>query len=503
MWLLLSTAHAQGLPPEVRREAVRPRAPVGGLDFFALVQTRATANDLASTNPLLDGQVVGRLGGTNGVVVDPAVTAFVTEQRASGFFTYAPPLANEKLSITAAFEIDYAFGDQAYGTGGNTGGGFGGDQVNLQTRRLHVDLFPGGPHHQAHVVVGLQFLADGVADPTRSTPDQLIRSGGRLSFFGSEAAGLAVYGKVVAGLDPVLRYRGGLFTLSEQGTSLPDDVLLMVADAELRPVYATTAGLHLWYLQDRSGGQGGALGLGPTSALWQLQGGPTLDPYDGLAPPPGAYLDADLVWAGADAGYNAALDRGPAGLHGVALVNAGKVYAPLVHDDFVFGVFLDVEARLRWAKGQGSVARAEVVQSTAAGQDPDRYGGVVTGNAYGVAGALMPSHGTLLLFPDPRAINRQVSVVADASAAGQGLTALTTSVGYDVVPDRFTVGGGAALALSATAGAWGTELDARVNWKPLPFVDVGWTGAYLAPGPAAALPAAPWATFLSLDALVL
>ncbi len=501
MWLV-TVAFAQGLPPESRRETVSPQPDPGGLDFFGLVQARASANDLASTNPLLDGQVVGRLGGSNGVVVDPAVRALYTEQRVNGFFTYAPPLANDKLSLTAAFEIDFAFGDAAYGTGGNVGGGFGADQVNLQTRRLHVDLFPARGAHSAHVVVGLQFLGDSVADPTRSTVDQLIRSGGRLSFFGSEAAGVAVYGRIRQGLDPVIRYRAGLFTLAEQGLSLPDDVLLAVADAELHPAYATAIGVHLWYLQDRSGGQGGALGLGPSSPLWQLQGGPTLDPYDGLAPPDNAYIDADLVWAAVDGGYNAALDRGPYGVHAVALVNAGRIYAPIVHDDDVLGVFVDVEARLRWAKGQGSVARAEWVQSSPGGTNPLRYGGVVTGNAYGVAGALMPSHGTLLLFPDPRAINRQVSVVADASAAGQGLSALSSSVGWDVVPDRVNVGAGAALAFTGTAQPWGTELNARAGYKPLPFVELSWMGAFLAPGPAANLTAAPWATFLALDALV-
>lgn len=502
MWLV-SGALAQGLPPEARREAVQPRAEVGGLDFFGLAQVRASANDLASTNPLLDGQVVGRLGGTNGVVVDPAVRALYTEQRVNGFFTYAPPLADERMSLTAAFEVDFAFGDAAYGTGGNVGGGFGADQVNLQTRRLHVDLFPGGPRHRAHVVVGLQFLGDGVADPTRSTPDQLIRSGGRLSFFGSEAAGAAVYGTVIRGLDPVVRYRAGLFTLAELGLSLPDDVLLAVADVELRPAFATAFGAHLWYVQDRSGGQGGALGLGPTSALWQLQGGPTLDPYDGLAPPDGAMIDADLVWAGLDGGYNAALDRGPFGVHAVAIANVGKVYAPRVHDDWVAGVFVDAEARLRYAPGRGSVLRAEYVQSSPSGTDRDRYGGVVTGNAYGVAGALMPSHGTLLLFPDPRAINRQVSVVADASAAGLGLSAVSTSAGYDLVPNRLTVGGGAAVAFTGAAAPWGFEVDARVSYQPYPFVELTWMGAALAPGSAAALTAAPWATFLALDVLAL
>ena len=165
-------AHAAE-PTEVRVADVRPSLPdPGGLRFFALFQARGTANDLASTNPFLDGQVVGRLGGTNGIVVDPTTTALYTEQRASGFLTWAPPVLSGKASLTAAFEVDFAYGDQAYGNGGNVGGGFGADQVNLQTRRLHADFYPSTAHHSVHVSVGLQFVADGVADPTASTPDR-------------------------------------------------------------------------------------------------------------------------------------------------------------------------------------------------------------------------------------------------------------------------------------------------------------------------------------------
>ncbi|MCB9689429.1 MAG: hypothetical protein H6738_03630 [Alphaproteobacteria bacterium] len=477
--------------------------PVGGLTFFGLFQSRAAINDLASTNPFLDGQVVGRLGGTNGVVVDPTVVAAYTEERVNGFFTYAPPLANGKASLTAAFEIDFAFGDRSYGVGGNVGGGFGGDQVNLQTRRLHADFFPSKGMHSAHVIVGLQFLSDSVADPTRSTPDQLMRSGGRMAFFASEAAGVAVYGKIADDWGTRVRYRAGLFTLAENGLSLSDDVLLAVADVEGRPAQATAVGAHLWYLQDRSGGVGGTLGLGPTSALYELQGGAHIDLYDGLPPPDGAYIDADLVWAGVDGGFNAALDRGPYGVHAAIIGNLGRLYAPIVHDDDVAGLFLDAEARARYAPGDGSVARAEVLVTTPAGANDLYYGGVVTGNAYGVAGALMPTHGTLLLFPDARAINRLVSVVADASAAGRGVTALTTSVGYDVIPARLNVLGRAATAMTSDGVAWGTELGGSISGRPLPLVDLGVHGAVLLPGPAAELTATPWAGYVALDWLVL
>ncbi len=446
---------------------------------------------------------MGRLGGTNGVVVDPTVTAAYTEQRVNAFFTYGPPMLDGKASLTAAFEVDFAFGDRSYGIGGNVGGGFGGDQVNLQTRRLHADFFPSKGNHSAHVIVGLQFLADGVADPTRSTPDQMMRSGGRLAFFASEAAGASVYGRWTDDWGTRLRYRAGVFTLAESGLSLPDDVLLAVGDLELRPAQATGVGLHLWYLQDRSGGLGGALGLGPTSALYELQGGASLDPYDGLPPPEGAPIDADLFWTGLDAGYNAALDRGPVGVHGVAVANLGRIYAPIVHDDDVVGGFVDLEARFRFAPGDGSVARVEGLYSTGAGDDPLRYGGVVTGNAYGIAGALMPTHGTMLLFPDPRAINRLVAVVSDASGAGLGIAAVSGSVGYDLVPSRINLLGRAATAFTAAGESWGTEVGGAINARPLPLCDVGLHVATVLPGPAAQLTAAPWAGYLALDWLVL
>ena len=490
-------------PPESRAAVIEPTRPEpGGLAFFATFQARTGATDTASTNPLLDGQVIGDLGGTNGVVVDPTVVAAYTEQRANAFFTYRPKLLSGHAALTAAFEIDFAFGDRAYGTGGNTGGGFGGDMVNLQTRRLHADFWATRGKHDIHALVGLQFLGDGVSDPTAVAPDDLLRSGGRLMFFGSEAAGVAVYGRMHDAFGDRLRWRLGAFTLAEQGNSRPDDTSLLVADAEFTPAYAVRVGAHAWYLQDRSGGTGGALGLGPTSALSEMQGGPRLDPYDGYPPPEGAEILADLGWFGVDAAYNPRLDLADVGLTGAAFVNVGRLYAPIVHDDRVLGALFDVEARWRYARGAGSVARAEALVTTGGGVDPDRYGGVVTGNSYGVAGAFHATHGLLLLFPDARAINRLTPVLTDVSGRGRGVRALTASVGYDLVPDRVTVAAAGGHAVAADGATWGTEIDARVAVVPLPLLEVAVYGGVLAPGAASGLAAAPWAVYGAINWLI-
>ncbi|MEQ1505182.1 MAG: hypothetical protein ABMB14_23315 [Myxococcota bacterium] len=486
-----------GRPDDVRPGDALPPVFSG----FVLFQAKATVDDLASTNPLLDGQVVGRLGGTNGVVVDPTVRSAYAEQRVSPFVTFAPRVLDGKGSLTAAFEVDFAFGDQAYGVGGNVGGGFGADQVNLQTRRLHADWFPSGEHHDLHVILGLQFVADSVTDPTRTTPDGLLRSGGGLALFGSEAAGLSAFGRWRDDWGTRLRYRIGSYTLVEQGLSLPDDVWLTMADVEVRPAQATGIGAHLWYLQDRSHA-GGALALGPTGSLWELQGGPSLDPYDGYPPPANAPVDADLVWAGLDASFNAGLDRGPVGVRGVVLGNFGKIYAPIVHDDGVAGATATAEARLRWARGDGSVLRVTGLFATADDADPQRYTGVVTGNAYGVVGAPMPTTGGSLLFPDPGAIDRMVAVVSDLSNQGLGLVALSAGAGWDPIPDRVTLAAGTAVAATAAGTPVGTELNGRIAARPLVGCTVAARAAVVSPGPAAPLGGTPWTISLGVDWLL-
>jgi len=511
-WMLLAasaSAQEAAAPPEARRQAsreiVEPDAasPKAGFDAFALFQARSTYNNLSSTNPLLDGQVVGRLGGINGVVVSTDQNAAYSEQRVNAFATYRPAVLGGKGGLSAAFEVDFAFGDSAYGTGGNVGGGFGGDQVNLQTRRLHADWWPSlGAGHRMHITAGLQFVSDSVNDPTATTPDGLLRSGGRMMFFASEAAGITVHGRLHDDWGDRVRYRVGTYTLLEQATALPDDVWLTMADVQVHPAYATSVGLHTWYLQDRSGGTGGALGIGPTSDLYAMQGGPNIDLYDGFPPPEGAPIDADIAWIGADAGYDAGLSHGPVGVHGNAILTVGRMYAPIVHDDDIFGVVADAEMRLRWAQGSGSVARVEVVYGSAGGLDPQTYRGPITGNAYGVAGALMPTHGSLLLFPDSRSINRMVGVVHDVSGAGLGLVGSSATLAYDPIPDRLNVQLGGALAWAADGTPFGTEVNAGVSGEALLFCDLGIYAATVLAGSASGLDANPWTLYAAVDWLV-
>lgn len=507
--LLLTSMGAQaGTPPEAAAQLVRPTPPPTGSGFTPLVlhQVRAVGTNVVSTNPFLDGQVIGRLGGTNGTTVltdegldldgdgqrdeDIANAGFV-EQRVNAFLTWAPPVMNGELAFTAGFEVDFLWGDQSYGTGGNVGGGVGADQVNLQTRRLHMTYAPPlGARHKLEVVVGQQFMADGAYNPATARPDDLFRTGGGLKLWGTEAAGVTAYGRVLDSTGDRLRYKLSRSNLVENGSGLSDDVTLWMADLSAQPVQRLWVGLHGALLNDASGGRGGTLGVGPASQLSGLQGGPELelppsieeDPED-----PDATIevpqepDARVAWFGVDLQLNHRLDQGPVGATAAVYGNTGSIYLKSADDIRIFGWMATGELRARYAPGAGSVARLEGLMVSRDGTGESAYTGMVTGNAYGVVGAYYGTHGCYLLFPDRGAINRLSPAVQDISNGGDGLIALTGSVGYDLIPHKLnaTVGGGWARSTESTPTPLGAEVNGRLSWRPWLLSDLSLTAARL------------------------
>lgn len=502
---LVAPAHAD-VPPEVAPD-VEPVVPAGReLHALGLLQARITRSSVVPTNPFLDGQVVGSLGGLNGTSTSLDDRTMMAEQRATAFLSWLPGALDGRAGLTAGFEVDYGFGDQSYQVGGNKGGGFGADQVNLQTRRLYGSFSPrlsGG--HELTVVAGLQFLADGAYDPHKSTADQLFRHGGGLMLWGSEAAGVAAFGRLRTAAGDRLRYRLGGYTLLENGVGLPDDATLWAADVELRPTYAVDLGLHAWWLKDNTGGSGGTFGVGPSSQMSQLQGGPRLvyTGQDGLA----AAVDADLLWLSADAGWNRDLGQGPVGARGLFLVNLGRLYVEGLEDVAVRGWLANGELRWRWARGRGSELSLQGLASSRDGDGVGAYTGVVTGNSYGYVGAVWATHGALLLFSDPMAINRQVAVVSDVSGGGRGLLAGTANLGFDPVPDRLTTTATLAHATTGDGQGRGTETGLAVVAHPWPLMDVGLRAAVVTGARVedpstmelTTLPAWPWAALAHLQ----
>ena len=131
--------------------------------------------------------------------------------------------------------------------------------------------------------------------------------------------------------------------------------------------------------------------------------------------------------------------------------------------------------------------------------DIEGYGGVLTGNSYGIAGANWATHGSMLLFPDIKAINRQISVVSDVSNGGEGLLAVCANAGYDFVPNRLGTTVGIATASDGTGNGLGTEINARLRYQPLPLLELSAAGARVS---CTDLPMNPWTVLLMLDWVV-
>jgi hypothetical protein len=502
--LLFATALAgPDQPVEVLRnvdDAVEPEPPdpKSGFSFLGLVQARTVMFNVATTNPLLDGQIIGVLAGLNGTTTADDKRSWVTEMRASTFFTYRPPILDDRVAITGGFEIDFGFGDSAYGTTGNRGGGLGADQVNIQTRRVHVDVLAVKKRrHTLNLRLGIQFLADTARDPVVSRPDDLFRTGGGLRFFGSDAAGLQAFGTVRDTSGVRLRYRLGAFSLWEQGSAEFDDTSLFLADAEYLPTASTRVGVHVWYLNDDSTGTGGFFGVGPTSQLAEMQGAARVDLRTDEDDTPA--VNADAIWLGADGGYNHDLRHGPFGLNAGAFLNLGRLTVQDVGWAPILGWHANAEARMRYASGKGSIIRLGFDVTSADNPDTSDFGTVLTGNSYGIVGAVHGSHGAILLHPDITSINRMSSVVFDISAQGRGLLAGQLGVAYDLIPNRLNLGATVAHASSIGNGTFGTEINGRLTWEPFTFFTVGLTGGAVL---GTQLPVDPWTTYAHMQWVV-
>ncbi len=503
---------------------VKPRAPAAGsgFTFLGLMQTRALTTNIVPTNPALDGQIIGVVGGSNFTTVlpdsgkldldedgkpdDDQYNTELVEQRMSAFFTYAPPVYDGELSFTAGFEIDFNWGDRSYGVAGNTGGGIGADMVNLQTRRLHATYKKKlGGGHDLEVVSGLQFVGGSVYNPANARPDDLFRSGMGTSYMGTEAAGIAAYGRVHNRWGDRLRYKAGVFTLIEQGSARIDDGTLVLIDVAGQPEYALWLGAHIWGLKDRTHGTAGVIGSGPGSALSAMQGGPALDFRVGeqqINP----WVDGDYLWLSGDVGYNHRLDRGPFGATALMGVNVGKIYVKDQLDVPVRGWFTEGGVRARYMPGPASIIRVGWVATSRDGTGRDEYTGVLTANSYGIVGSIYATHGCLLLFPDPMAINRSTPIVGDVSNRGEGLRGLTASMGASIIPGKLDTKLGSGYALDGNGTQMGTEINGQVVAHPWLFTDLSLAAAKVMGSEVRGLddkplPADPWTVILSMNNL--
>ncbi|MFC1852318.1 hypothetical protein ACFL27_19140 [candidate division CSSED10-310 bacterium] len=471
--------------------------------FFSYFISQYVYNNIYAQNDFLKGQTVGRLFGGNTTTTSGGQSQYF-EQRLIPFVIYQPRIFNGKALLRASFEIDWTWGDSAYGAGGNFGSAISGDQVNLQTQNVELELIP---RTGWAINIGLQRLFDTPYNQYRTFFNTMTLSGYRLAFWGSDAVGVTVRRD-----HDYSRWKTGFYKLYENNIQEKDDVTLWEATYERDLTTTWRQGASLWYVHDRASGEGGVsiLGQGLNSLLNDYNG--TFRFLFGEKP-----YRANIYWLGTYWSRNPEFTLGRWGLSGFAISNVGDVE---VHTEGAWDKGADIlgfagNLRAGYKYGQTAEDRITLDLIVTSGDDDgisdQEYSGVITGNTWGSPGAIFISHGAYLLFPHGNVVNRYIAAVTDISNMGLGLVGGTLNVQHDFIPHQLTAKIGTAAAVSMFepdegGTTIGTELNAMVGFQPKAFMNIELHAAYLAlgdfyespevNGDVDEIPADPWTTFL-------
>ncbi|HEX8441426.1 hypothetical protein, partial [Archangium sp.] len=395
----------------------------------------------------------------------------------------------------------------------NEGGGFNADQVNIQTKNINVSIYPTKNPNQLTLLIGTQPVYDTVYDPTRTPLNDLIRTGYKLAFLGSDATGVSVFGG----------YKGlSRLSLLPLGSAQADKAELNdprlkfawlgMADYTYPVRPGTNVGLSLWHLRDDTKGIAYAFeGLVPSGP-----GSNNLSNFTGV---PRLSIDRPtgwVSWVGANFNHNIDFRTGPFGVSGFVMYNRGRyrsnkpdtVLNPKVD---ISGLSANLELLYNYGRTANDLVTLEGMFSTGDSDlGDDRYTGAFTLNQYGLPGAVWFNHKMLLLFPFTSTVNNYTGAVTDISNQGFGLQTAIATGSYDLVPNKLNLKVGVGHAMSsvtppeetpgvARGRVIGTELNAELRYTIRYLMTVGLHGGYMIRGNFydgnPRVTANPWAAF--------
>jgi len=475
--------------------------------FIGYYFMRSELSNVAPTNEFLKGQVVGRIFGGNTTKTSDAVSRY-SEMRFIPMIAYSPRLFDGWATVRMNFEFDWTLGDANYGAGGNFGGAFGADFVNMQTQNLFIEFHP---KKNLFINAGLTRLFDNINVPAYTFTSTLVYTGYRLAFFGSDASGLAIHYFPASNQ----RIKMGVYQLYENNVEQNDDVVLYEVDYERDLDIINSVGLSLWYLKDKANGEGGVsiLGQGLNSGLSNYNG--VFNFNFGSQK-----YNADIFWLGTHFHGNPLLNQGRLGYSGFGVMNFGWVDTYNVPSEILDSVdILGFAANLRLAYKYGRTTNDHIsidgVFTTGDGDNIEdgKYSGVLTGNNWTAPGAVFFSHGLYLLLPHGNVVNRFNAAVIDIQNIGYGLAAGSLVGSYDIVPHKLRAKTGLGLGLSPTSPEGGgnyigTEVNFNLVYSPKVFMDLELHAAYLwlgdfydspvVNGDLSSRPQNPWTVFATL-----
>ncbi|WP_223758952.1 hypothetical protein [Myxococcus sp. RHSTA-1-4] len=475
-----------------RDEDAKPRELTLINYFFTRLSMTNEVGDPAG----LRGVALGPIGSPTGsaVSVEPGRSAYFIEQRWIPVIEYSPFFVDGLASFRAQFEVDFLWGRSANTIGQNEGGGFNADQVNIQTKNVNVAIYPTRAPAQLTLLVGTQPVYDTYFDPTRTPLSDIIRTGYKLAFLGSDATGLSVFSS----------YKGhARLSLMPLGSAQADRaarndprlkyIWLAMADYAYPVRPNTNVGVSAWYLRDSTKGDAyafeGLVKSGPSSV--------GLPGFVGTARFPIERPTGDVFWLGAHFNHNIDFRLGRFGASGFVMYNGGQ-YRSDTPDTSVLdtldisGLSANLELMYQWGRGPADLVTLEGMFTT--GDDnlaDERYTSAFTLNQYGLPGAVWFNHKMLILFPFTGTVNNYTGAVTDISNQGYGLRAGIASAAWDVIPNKLNLKVATGIATSgATPEPWtgsevrrgryvGTEVNAELRYHLRYLMTAGVHAGYL------------------------
>lgn len=467
--------------------------------FIGYYFVRSEISNVYPTNEFLKGQVVGRLFGGN--TTQTGQESRFTEQRFIPIIAYSPRLFDGFATMRMSFEFDWTWGDANYGAGGNFGGAFGADNVNMQTQNLFIEF---RPQKNFFLNVGLTRLFDNIRVPAYTFTEDLVHTGYRLALFGSDATGAAAHYL----LDD-MRFKAGVYQLYENNVNENDDVGLFEFDFEYDFDIKNSMGLSLYYLKDHGNGEGGVsiLGQGLNSGLSNYNGVFNFDFGNE------DYI-ADVFWLGTHFHGDPTLKQGRFGYGGFAFANFGTAETATQKVD-ILGFGANLRLAYKYGRNRNDFVALDGTFTTGDKQNirDGEYNGVLTGNNWTAPGAVFFSHGLYLLLPHGNVVNRFNAAVIDIQNVGYGLAAASLIGSYDIIPNKLKAKTGLGMGMSTVTPAGGgstigTEINFNLLYKLKVFMDLELHAAYLSLGDfydaeivngnSLTRPENPWVFFASL-----
>jgi len=453
-----------------------PKKAKSQFQFLAFFINQSVATNIFPQSSIFNGQLVGRLFGQNSSTTSDSIKSMYTEQRLLPFFIYQPNLFNGRAILRASFEIDWTWGDQAYGLSGNKGSAINADQVNIQTQNIELELIP---FKDWYVNIGLQRLFDTPYNPYRTMADKMLSTGYRLGYWGTDAVGISVRYDA-----DYYRFKGGMYKLYENETQLEDDVTLFELTGEKSVSKTWNVGASAYYMNDRGKSNGGV-------SIYK-EGLSSL-----LAAANGTYVfkigndyRADVLWLGTFFSHNTDywLDR--YSVSGFFNYNLGKVERGFntglwTKAASIGGFCANLRAGYRYGQTQDDQFNIDLIYSSG---DADtladqKYSGVITSNSWGMPGAIFVNSGSYLVLPHANVVNRFTPLVSDYSNMGYGMSVGILNVSKGIIPNKLIAKVGAVYAMSNVTPYGGskdlaTEFNAMLKYNLGPFMSVEIHGAY-------------------------